>query len=63
MRLSTIIGGSLLAAALPFATVAHPHEGHVPRHNALAHRMSGDVSHLHKRDFSNARFTYYDVGL
>lgn len=62
MRLTTIIGGSLLAAALPFAAVAHPHETHGARHDALARRMSGEVSHLHKRAF-DGRFTFYDVGL
>ena len=61
MRLSTVLGGSVLAAALPFA-VAHPHDNHAARHDQLARRMSGEVSTLHKRAFSG-RFTFYDVGL
>ncbi|EIN07546.1 hypothetical protein PUNSTDRAFT_103565 [Punctularia strigosozonata HHB-11173 SS5] len=50
---------SLLAVATPLVSAEH-----VPvhrRHNGIAKRASGDIQ-LHKR-FSNARFTFYDVGL
>ncbi|KAK7693268.1 hypothetical protein QCA50_002835 [Cerrena zonata] len=62
MRLSTLIAGSLASLALPFAAVAHAH-GHGRRHNDVAHRARGDVSHhLYKR-FDGIRYTWYDVGL
>lgn len=61
MRLSTLIAGSLASLAIPFAA-GHSH-GNARRHNDVAHRARGDVSHhLYKR-FDGVRYTWYDVGL
>lgn len=56
MKPSTIL--SFLALALPF-TSGTPLRRH---HNEVAHRARADVD-VHKRSFTNARFTFYDVGL
>lgn len=56
MKSSTIL--SFLALALPFAS-ATPFRRH---HQEVANRARGDVD-IHKRSFTNARFTFYDVGL
>lgn len=48
--------------ALPLAALADSHGHHARNHHELAKRAPGEVGHLQKR-FSNARFTYYDVGL
>ena len=62
MLFSTISAFSLLALALPFAVEGASHGLSGARHDALARRARGDID-LSKRDFSNSRFTYYDVGL
>lgn len=58
-----------LSLALPFISPslahAHAHQGrrhHVHRQADLARRDPGEVN-LYKRQFNNARFTYYAVGL
>lgn len=56
MKPSAIL--SFLALALPFAS-GTPFRRH---HNEVAHRARGEVD-IQKRSFTNARFTYYDVGL
>jgi hypothetical protein len=58
MKKSAIFG--FLTLALPFATASH--SSWSKRHQEVAHRARGDVD-IHKRDFPNARFTFYDVGL
>ncbi|KAG9312543.1 RlpA-like double-psi beta-barrel-protein domain-containing protein-containing protein [Chiua virens] len=60
MKLSTVLGFFTLCftLALPFASATMSRK----RHNEVAHRARGDVD-VHKRSFTNARFTYYDVGL
>ncbi|TFY51308.1 hypothetical protein EVG20_g11062, partial [Dentipellis fragilis] len=60
MRSSTVLGVSLLSLALPFAALADTHALRSRNHHQIAKRASGEV--LEKR-FSNARFTFYDVGL
>ena len=53
----------LLSLALPFAAQAATHGAPGHRHDALARRARDDVA-LYKRDsYTNARFTFYDVGL
>ncbi|TDL27551.1 hypothetical protein BD410DRAFT_782657 [Rickenella mellea] len=61
MRFTTLVGVSLLTVTLPFTALAGSHDTLHRRHHDIAKRASGDVQ-LHKR-FSNARFTFYDVGL
>ncbi|KAG8215760.1 RlpA-like double-psi beta-barrel-protein domain-containing protein-containing protein [Butyriboletus roseoflavus] len=56
MKPSTVL--SILTLALPFAS-ATPSRRH---HNEVASRARADVD-IHKRSFTNARFTFYDVGL
>jgi len=48
---------SFLALAFPFAS-ANP----ARRHHEIAHRARTDDD-VHKRSFTNARFTYFDDGL
>ena len=56
-RVSTVFG--FLAVILPFVTASHWGK----RHQEVAHRARGDVD-IHKRQsYTNARFTFYDVGL
>ncbi|THH01713.1 hypothetical protein EW026_g1043 [Hermanssonia centrifuga] len=63
MRFSTISTVSLLSLSLPFAAVGATHGNAGRHHDSIARRSRGDVD-VHKRDsFSNARFTFYDVGL
>ena len=62
MLFSTISAFTLLSLALPFAVKGASHGIPGARHDALARRARGDID-LHKRDFENARFTFYDVGL
>ena len=53
---------SLQFLALSFLVAANTHAAR-RAHDSIARRASGDVGvHLHKR-ISNARFTFYDVGL
>ena len=63
---------ALLALALPSATLASSHHGvSHRRHEAIAYAVSnatevveGEVAALQRRDtYTNARLTYYDVGL
>lgn len=62
MRATTFCSLTLLSLALPFAALAEPHaKPHVNRHHDLAVRARGDIA-LKKRT-TNARWTYYDVGL
>ncbi|KAF8835605.1 hypothetical protein BDN67DRAFT_975101, partial [Paxillus ammoniavirescens] len=56
MKVSTILG--FLSLALPFASASPRHR----RHHEVANRARADVD-VHKRSFTNARFTFYDVGL
>ncbi|KAF9242837.1 RlpA-like double-psi beta-barrel-protein domain-containing protein-containing protein [Melanogaster broomeanus] len=56
MKTSTILG--FLSLALPFAS-ANPMRRH---HHEVANRARADVD-IHKRSFTNARFTFYDDGL
>jgi len=56
MKPSTIL--SFLAVALPFASATPSHR----RHHEVAKRARADVD-VHKRSFTNSRFTFYDVGL
>ena len=58
MRSSTFLSASLLSLALPFVA-AEGHGGNARRHRDIAHRPRGDVA----KRFSDARFTFYDVGL
>jgi hypothetical protein len=53
--------GPLLSFVLPLIAVADSHALNHARHDHVARRASGDVQ-LHKR-ISNARLTFYDVGL
>ncbi|KAF8552844.1 hypothetical protein OG21DRAFT_1415400 [Imleria badia] len=57
MKSSTILG--FLALALPFASSNLLHS---KRHHEVANRARADVD-VHKRSFSNSRFTYYNDGL
>lgn len=62
MKLSALLAVPLLSSFLPFAALAQGHRGpDYKRHHEIAKRSSGDMQ-LHKR-FSNARFTYFAVGL
>lgn len=63
MRLSSIFGCSLLSLTLPFVASAASHGPLGKRHDSVAHRARSDVHVYEKRSFSNARFTFYDVGL
>jgi len=56
MKPSTIL--SFLALALPFASATPLHR----RHHEVANRARADVD-VHRRSFTNSRFTFYDVGL
>ena len=63
MRLSAISSLSLVSLALPFAANGAHHGAPGQRHDSIARRSRGDIN-LHKRDqYTNMRFTYYDVGL
>lgn len=57
MKPSTML--TFLTLALPFANATRPSRRH---HNEVANRARADVD-IHKRSFTNARFTFYDVGL
>lgn len=57
MKPSAIL--SFLALALPFASSTPFHN---KRHHEVANRARADVD-VHKRTFTNARFTYYNDGL
>jgi hypothetical protein len=65
MRVSTLFSLSFVAAAAPFLVNAADHRARQARqHHQLAKRGRSDVTEFEKRDtFTNARFTYYDVGL
>ncbi|KAL1748125.1 Non-catalytic module family EXPN protein [Schizophyllum fasciatum] len=52
----------LLVFSLPFGASAHERGQNAKRHNGLAKRGPGDVERFAKRA-SNARMTYYEVGL
>ncbi|KAH7912136.1 plant expansin [Hygrophoropsis aurantiaca] len=60
MRLSGIFG--FLSISLPLIAAAEHGHHWSRRHGEIAHRARGDVD-IHKRAFSNSRFTFYDVGL
>ncbi|KAH7924557.1 hypothetical protein BV22DRAFT_1012964 [Leucogyrophana mollusca] len=60
MRASAMFG--FLSLALPFAAAGDHGHHWSRRHQEVANRARGDVD-LHKRSFSNSRFTFYDVGL
>ena len=71
---SSLLGLSLLSLALPFGATASSHgPAHHRRHEAIAAAVHNateaveDVAEhtLHRRDttYTNARLTYYDVGL
>ena len=63
MRLSTVSALSLFGAALPLAVHAADHGTPGQRHEAIARRARENIT-LNKRDkFTNARLTFYDVGL
>lgn len=70
---SSLWGFVLLSLALPYATVASSHHGTAHRrHEAIAHAVNnateaveGEAAALQRRGttYTNARLTYYDVGL
>ena len=70
---SSLWGFVLLSLALPYATVASSHHGTAHRrHEAIAHAVinateavEGEAAALQRRGttYTNARLTYYDVGL
>ncbi|GJE86994.1 hypothetical protein PsYK624_030770 [Phanerochaete sordida] len=62
MRLSAV-GLTLLGLSAPLAASAAAHGEPGRRHSDIARRARSDVNVFEKRDFTNARFTFYDVGL
>ena len=52
----------LLVFTLPIGASAHEGRQNAKRHSDLAKRAPGDVQRFSKR-VSNARMTYYEVGL
>ena len=63
MRLTAISTLSFLSLVLPFGASGASHGEPGRRHDSIARRARGDI-HLYKREkFTNARFTFYDVGL
>ena len=59
MRASTIFGFSLLSLVLPAFADTHAHHG---RHHAeVARRVPGDLAK--RAPHTNARYSWYDVGL
>lgn len=60
MKPSAVLGFLLgfLALALPFASGTSRRR----HHGEVAHRARADVD-VHKRSFTSARLTFYDVGL
>lgn len=62
MRLSSAFV-SLLSLSLPFAAQAASHGEPGRRHQDIARRARSDVNIFEKRSYTNARFTFYDVGL
>jgi hypothetical protein len=63
MRLSSVFGLSLLSLSVPFVAQAASHGEAGRRHHDIARRARSDVKVFEKREFTNARFTFYDVGL
>ncbi|KAI0055501.1 hypothetical protein BV25DRAFT_1996130 [Artomyces pyxidatus] len=58
MRVTTLLGGSLFAFALPFLALADAHgPSHARRHHELALRPRGDI----QKRFDGARLTFYDI--
>lgn len=62
MRLSAVFGLSLLSVSAPLVAQAASHGEPGRRHHDIARRARSDVNLYEKRAFTNARFTYYDVG-
>ncbi|KAG6821179.1 hypothetical protein H0H93_005399 [Arthromyces matolae] len=60
-NLGVILIGAILTGAAPALVTAKSHGSHHNRHVEIAKRQVGDVQ-LFKR-YSNARWTFYDVGL
>lgn len=70
MRSSMFIGLSALLLSLPFAVTANNHgAGHARRHEFIARNINNQTEGAHNlttRDqtsFTDARFTWYQVGL
>ena len=64
MHLTSVFGLSLLSLTLPLAAQGAAHGESGRRHHDIARRARSDVNVFEKRDtYSNARWTYYDVGL
>lgn len=59
---STFLLVSALLLFFPFAVGGTHGYSQRRHHQELAQRARGDVD-IHRRDFDNARFTFYDVGL
>ncbi|KAJ2998437.1 hypothetical protein NUW54_g7029 [Trametes sanguinea] len=67
---SSLLGFTLLSlAAVPLGAVASSHGAHHRRHEGIAAHVNATANatepHLHRRGqtFTNARLTYYDVGM
>lgn len=69
MRSSMFVGLSALILSLPFGVAAKGHEaGHGRRHEFIARNVQNSTeAHNHtvrdQTSFTDARFTWYDVGL
>lgn len=59
MKASTLFGVSLLSFVLP--ALADPHAHHGRRHGEVARRVPGDLAK--RAPHTNARYSWYDVGL
>ncbi|CCL98950.1 uncharacterized protein FIBRA_00958 [Fibroporia radiculosa] len=63
MRFPTLLSFAFLSLISPLTAAAHgrSHRDVHRRHDSLAHRPRGDL--VRRQSYSNARFTYYAVGL
>jgi hypothetical protein len=59
---SKMFSSIIFALSLVLGVCAGSHT-HQNRHNAIAKRHSADLQLYKRGTFSNAKFTYYDVGL
>lgn len=63
LRATTILGFSLLGLLFPSAAAGEQHGAHhARRHSELARRVPGDVV-PRGSSHTNARYSWYDVGL
>ena len=67
---STLLSFALLSLALPYTTLASSHGGASHRRHeaiAAAHQNATEGAHLvtlnRRQTYTNARLTYYEVGL